>query len=255
MKLIIDTDKKELIYETDEKKHTLSLYSREAFELISHGWLKIGWSQKYSYSFSWLGRPIIQMPEDIIRIQEVIYSVKPDVIIETGIAHGGSLIFYAGLCKAMGKGKVIGIDIEIRPQNRDAIQLHELYGLITLIEGSSTDPKTIRQVEDILKPNETVLVVLDSCHTKNHVYHELESYAKFVAAGSYIIATDGVMKYFHDVPEGKTEWAIDNPVNAIEEFVQRHDEFEIVQPVWLFNESNLCKNVTYWPQAYLKRKG
>src|SRR5947208_912335 len=125
MKLTLDTAAKTLLMETEQGKRELSLYSDEAFELISDQWLKVGWNQKYPYTFSWMGRPIIQLPEDMIRIQEVIYRVRPDVIVETGVAHGGSLIYYASLCKAMESGRVVGIDIEIRPHNRKAIENHE----------------------------------------------------------------------------------------------------------------------------------
>src|SRR5689334_18801393 len=117
MKLLIDTAKKSLTVEEDGSRRDLPLYSRESFDLISREWLRVGWNQKYTYTFSWLGRPIIQLPEDLIRIQEVIYRVRPDVIIETGVAHGGALIFYASLCKAIGCGRVIGVDIEVRPHN------------------------------------------------------------------------------------------------------------------------------------------
>ena len=136
MKLIIDPEARKLVHETSSETHIFDLYSREAFELISMQWVRVGWNQKYPYTFSWMGRPIIQLPEDMIRIQEVIYRVKPDVIIETGVAHGGSLIYYASLCKAMENGRVIGIDIEIRPRNRKAIEYHELSSYLRLIEGS-----------------------------------------------------------------------------------------------------------------------
>lgn len=254
MKLTIDTSANVLIEEVNGKSRTIDLYSKEAFELISNQWVKIGWNQKYSYTFTWLGRPIIQLPEDMIRIQEVIYQVKPDVIIETGIAHGGSLIFYASLCKMMGKGRVIGIDIEIRPHNRKAIEAHELFPLITLIEGSSTSPETLKQVRKLIKTGESALVILDSCHTKQHVLDELESYHDMITPGSYIVATDGIMKYLTDVPRGNPEWVWDNPVEAVNDFVKRHPEFVVEQPRWLFNESELTKNVTHWPCAFLRRK-
>src|SRR6478672_6892783 len=122
MKLIIDTSEKTLTRETEGERHTVALYSKEAFELLSRQWLKVGWNQKYPYSFSWMGRPLIQIPEDMIRAQEVVYRLRPDVIIETGVAHGGSLIFYASLCKTIGNGRVIGIDVEIRPHNRRALE-------------------------------------------------------------------------------------------------------------------------------------
>src|SRR3954468_7792383 len=137
MRLTIDTDAATLTVEKGpEPAQTLPLYSTQAFELLSEQWLKVGWNEKYVYTFSWLGRPLIQLPEDVIRIQEVVYRVKPDVIIETGVAHGGSLVLYASLCKAMGRGRVVGVDIEIRPHNRKAIESHELSELITLVEGS-----------------------------------------------------------------------------------------------------------------------
>ena len=151
MKLTIDTTDRTLTHDSDGVSRVLGLYTKEAFELISHQWLKVGWDQKYSYSFSWMGRPIIQLPEDMIRTQEVIYRVRPDVIIETGVAHGGSLIYYASLCKAMGHGRVIGIDIEIKPDNRQAIEEHELSGLIALVEGSSVAPEIVRQVHSLVK--------------------------------------------------------------------------------------------------------
>jgi cephalosporin hydroxylase len=126
MKLMIDTTAQTLVQDTGTEQHTIPLHSKAAFELLSQLWVQVGWSQKYSYTFSWMGRPIIQLPEDLVRVQEVIYQIKPDVIVETGVAHGGSLIFYASLCKALQKGRVIGVDIEIRPHNRAAIEQHIL---------------------------------------------------------------------------------------------------------------------------------
>lgn len=253
MRLIIDTDSKTMTHEDLAETRVIDLYSKEAFELISHQWVKIGWDQKYSYTFSWLGRPIIQLPEDMIRTQEVLYRVQPDVIIETGVAHGGSLIFYASLCKLIGKGRVIGIDIEIRPQNRAAVEQHDLFPLITLIEGSSTAPEVVNQVRALLRPGETVLVILDSNHTREHVLKELEAYHSLVTSGSYIVATDGSMRDLTDVPRGNAEWASDNPAAAAEQFAAQHSEFSIEQPSWVFNESELKHNVTHWPSAWLRR--
>lgn len=253
MKLTIDTTAKLLIQEVHGKFCEIDLYSREAFELISHQWLKVGWNQKYAYTFTWLGRPIVQIPEDLVRIQEVIYQVKPDVIIETGVAHGGSLIYYASLCKLIGTGRVIGIDIEIYPHNRKAIESHEMFSHITLIEGSSTAPETVKQVKSLVKSDESVLVIIDSCHTKQHVLDELEAYHDLVTPRSYLVATDGIMRDLHDVPRGNPEWTWDNPTSAVAEFVLRHPEFVLDQPVWLFNESELTKNITCWPCAFLRR--
>ena len=129
-------------------RKTYGIGTPEAFSAISRAWLRSGWDNKYVYSFTWLGRPIIQLPDDMFRIQELIFSLKPDLIIETGVAHGGGLIFYAGLCKLMDKGRVIGIDVEIRPHNKSAIEAHPLFPLITLIEGSSIDPEVVRTASE-----------------------------------------------------------------------------------------------------------
>jgi cephalosporin hydroxylase len=254
MKLTIDTIAGKLSSETETETRVLELYSAEAFQLISQQWLKVGWNQKYPYTFSWLGRPIVQLPEDMIRAQEVIYRVRPDVIIETGVAHGGSLIYYASLCKVMGQGRVIGIDIEIRPHNRNAIEAHEMSQLITLLEGSSTSPAVVEKTHALVKPGETALVILDSNHAKSHVADELEAYCDLVTPGSYIVATDGVMKELYDVPNGKLEWERDNPAAAAEEFAALHPEFILEQPAWTFNESSLSQNITHWPGAWLRRE-
>jgi len=254
VKIVIDTDNKTLACGDGPAARTLPLYSDEAFEILSLHWLKVGWNQKYPYTFSWLGRPIIQLPEDIVRMQETIYQVKPDVIVETGIAHGGSLIFYASLFKALGRGRAIGVDIEIRPHNRSAIENHALYPYLTMIEGSSTDPLIVGRVKSLIRPGETVMVVLDSNHTKAHVAGELEAYHGLVTPGSYIVATDGSMQDLHDVPRGKPEWHRDNPVTAATDFVSRHPEFTIEQPPWPFNESTLTRVITHWPSAWLRRR-
>jgi cephalosporin hydroxylase len=253
MKLIMDTETNTLTLEEAGQSKTLNLYSREAFDAISRQWLRVGWNQKYQYTFSWMGRPVIQLPEDMMRMQEVIFQLKPDLIIETGVAHGGSLIFYSSLCKAMEKGRVIGIDIEIRRHNRAAIEAHPLSDIITLIEGSSIAPEIVTAVKAQVKPGETVLVILDSNHTYAHVYAELEAYAELVTPGSYIVATDGIMLDLADVPRGTPVWASDNPTFAARDFATKHPEFVIEQPAWVFNESELTNNITHWPGAWLKR--
>lgn len=253
MKLTIDTDQQTLVCESAAGREELPLYSDRAFDLIAEQWVKVGWNQRYSYTFSWFGRPIIQLPEDMVRTQEVIYRVRPDVILETGVAHGGSLIFYASICKALEQGRVIGIDIEVRPHNRQAIESHELASLITLIEGSSTAPETVAQAKALVKPGEKVLVLLDSNHTRQHVLDELEAYHGLVTPGSYLVATDGIMKDLHDVPRGDPAWANDNPTDAALDFAARHPEFMLEQPAWPFNQSGLSRNLTHWPGAWLRR--
>ena len=230
-----------------------SMTSAEGFKIVSDAWVRCGWDAKYVYSFSWMGRPIIQLPDDMVRIQEVIYAVKPDVIIETGVAHGGSLIFYASLCKAMERGRIVGIDIEIRPHNRAAIEAHEMFPLITLIEGSSVEPTIVEQVRGHIKSGETVLVLLDSNHTKEHVLAELEAYGPMVTKGSYIVATDGIMALVVGAPRTQPDWAWNNPLNAAEEFAAAHPEFVIEEPAFPFNEGTTRDRVTYWPSGFLKR--
>lgn len=255
MKLILDTEAATLAIESEGAPRLLDLYSKEAFEAISREWLRVGWNQKYVYTFSWMGRPVIQLPEDMIRVQEVIHRVQPDVIIETGVAHGGSLVYYASLCKAMDKGRVVGVDIEIRPHNRAAIEAHPLASYITLIEGDSTADQVVAQVKGLVRPDEAVLVLLDSNHTRSHVRAELEAYAPLVSPGSYIVATDGIMHEVARAPRGKPEWTDDNPTEAALDFAKGHPEFVIEQPAWPFNESELEHDVTHWPGAWLRRLG
>jgi len=254
MKITIDTDKQTILNE--ESGETLLLYSTKGFKMISKIWLKVGWNEKHVYTFSWMGRPIIQLPEDMIRVQEAIFQVKPNVIIETGIAHGGSLIYSASLLKTMGiEGRVIGVDIEIRPHNRKAVEEHFLFPYITLIEGSSTAPEIVSQVKDLIKPDDKVLIILDSNHSRQHVLEELESYCDLVTKDSYIVATDGIMQDVYDVPRGTSNWEKDNPVSAAHDFLANHSEFVLETPEWLFNESELKENInTHYPDAWLRRK-
>ena len=251
--LKIDEARGILIAEGPEGESVHPLESAEAFRLISRAWVRCGWDTKYVYSFSWMGRPVIQLPEDMLRIQEVIYRVKPDVIIETGVAHGGSLIFYASLFEAMGRGRVIGIDIEIRPHNRAAIEAHEMFPRITLVEGSSVAPEIVAQVGALVAPGEKVLVLLDSNHTKAHVLAELEAYGPFVTPGSYIVATDGIMKEVVGAPRTSPDWSWNNPLDAAAEFAASHPEFVLEEPVFPFNEGVVTERVTYWPKGFLKR--
>lgn len=236
---------------TGEVRHAMA--TQAAFSIVSKAWLRCGWDNKHVYSFAWMGRPIIQLPEDMIRIQELIYQVKPDVVIETGVAHGGSLIFYASLFKAMGRGRVIGIDIEIRPHNRTAIEEHELSEYITLVEGSSVAPDVVGRVKSMLKPQETVLILLDSNHTKAHVLAELYAYSPLVSVGSYIVATDGIMGDLVGAPRSSADWGWNNPKAAAEEFSKSDSRFALIEPTFPFNEGSITERVTYWPSAYLKR--
>lgn len=241
--------------DADNRLRTIPLYEEEAFRILNHYWTKIGWALKYSYRYTWMGRPVIQLPEDMLRLQEVIFRVRPDVIVETGIAYGGGLIYYASLCRMMGHGRVLGVDIEIRPHNRKAIEEHPLCEWITLLEGDSVSPDTFARVQTNIQPGEHVLVILDSCHTKEHVAQELALYHTLVAPGSYIVATDGVMEILSGLPGSRDDWHWNNPASAAREFAAEHPEFILEeQPPALFDESRTATSPTYWPSAWLKRK-
>jgi len=255
MKTTIDEKSGEVIVSAGDGEKRYPLGSAEGFAAASRAWIRAGWDAKHVYSFSWMGRPIIQLPEDMVRIQEVIWQIKPDVLIETGVAHGGSLIFYASLFKAMGKGRVVGIDIEIRPHNRRAIEAHHLSGLITLIEGSSIAPEVVDKVRSLLAPGEMTLILLDSNHTKDHVLAELNAYGPLVSVGSYIVATDGVMENVVGGPRTKPDWDLNNPRQAVLAFVEADPRFKIEEPRWEFNEGAVRNRVTYWPDAFVKRVG
>lgn len=189
---------------------------------------------KYSYNFSWLGRPIIQYPQDIVGMQELVWAVQPDLIVETGIAHGGSLIMYASLlelnaaCGGPPDSRVVGVDIDIRAHNRAAIEAHPMYQRITMIEGSSVDPAVVAQVAEAAAGRQRVLVCLDSNHTHAHVLAELEAYAPMTSVGSYCVVFDTVIE---DLPAGMfpdRPWDPgNNPKTAVREYLKSHPEFEI----------------------------
>jgi cephalosporin hydroxylase len=256
VKIIYDEERAIVTRIEGTKEETFPLTTPEAFEALSRAWLRASWDVKYPYAFSWMGRPIIQLPEDMIRIQEVIWDIKPDVIIETGVAHGGSLIFYNSLLKAMGKtdARVIGIEIDLRAHNEAALKAHPLFDGIEIFKGSSVDPEVVSQVAAIIRPGATTLIILDSNHTHSHVMAELEAYAPLVSVGSYIVATDGIMELVVGGPRTKPEWKHDNPKQAAIDFVATHPDFAVSEPAWPFNEGVVRERITYWPGAFVKRQ-
>lgn len=261
-------------------KHTtnpVQKFQEECFENIAEypkdslwigdslAWLKKAFEHKYMYNFEYLGRPIIQLPNDILAMQELIWQIKPDLIIETGIAHGGSLILSASMlslldyCDAIEQGttldpkstrrRVLGLDIDIRAHNRAAIEGHPMANRIDMIEGSSIDPAIIAQVQAIARGYERVLVCLDSNHTHEHVLAELEAYAPLASAGSYCVVFDTIVEdmpaeMFPDRPWGPG----DNPKTAVWEYLKTHPEFEIDKQI----DHKLLISVA--PDGYLKKK-
>ena len=203
---------------------------------------------KYSYNFTWLGRPIIQYPQDMIAMQEIIWQVKPDLIIETGIAHGGSLIFYASMLELLGgNGHVVGIDIDIRKYNRVEIEKHPMFKRITMIEGSSTDEVITEKVRRLAE-GKKVLVCLDSNHTHEHVLRELDLYAPLVSVGSYCVVFDTIVEDMSKGTYNDRPWDVgNNPKTAVRAYLKEHNEFVVDEKI----ENKLV--ITVAPSGYLKR--
>jgi cephalosporin hydroxylase len=203
---------------------------------------------QYSYNFSWMGRPIIQYPQDMIAMQEIIWALQPDLIIETGIAHGGSLVYYASLLEFIGKGKVLGIDIDIRAHNKAEIEKHPMFKRIEMIQGSSVAAETVDIVRAFAKDYKTILVVLDSNHTHDHVLQELELYAPLVTIGSYIVVFDTIVEFMPDDYLPGRPWGQgDNPWSATQAFLNTNPQFEIDRTI----DNKLLISVA--PEGYLRR--
>jgi cephalosporin hydroxylase len=230
----------------------------------SLAWIEQANHHKYTYNFSWLGRPIIQFPQDIVAMQELIWRIKPDLIIEAGIAHGGSLVLSASLlamldyCDAVESGssldpkttrrRVLGLDIDIRSHNRDAIQAHPLSHYIEMIQGSSIAPEVIGQVHQFAKGYKKILVFLDSNHTHEHVLAELEAYAPLTSEGSYCCVFDTLIEDMPSQMFSDRNWGPgDNPKTAVWEYLKTHSEFEIDTSI----QDKLL--ITVAPDGYLKR--
>lgn len=235
----------------EEKRNRIAGFATDAeFRALSNAWRAMALEKRYMNNFSWLGRPLIQLPTDAMALQEIIWTVKPDLIIETGVAHGGSLVLSASILEMLGHGEVVGVDIEVRPHNRRAIETHPLGKRIVLIEGSSIAPAVIAQVRACAEGKRTVLACLDSNHTHDHVLAELDAYAGLVSAGSYCIVFDTFVEdmpddyVWTDRPWGKGN----NPKTAVREWLLLHPEFEIDRSM----EDRLL--ITSAPEGFLRRK-
>ena len=232
-----------------ERKNDISNMSKDK-ELFkkSLDWMIAADEYKYTYNYSWLGRPIIKYPNDIIAMQEIIWNVKPDLIIETGIAHGGSIIFSASMMELMGRGQVISIDIDIRKHNREKIERHPMFKRIIMFEGSSIDIDIVDKVKKYVRKSSTVMIFLDSLHTHDHVLEELHSYSPFVSVGSYIVLPDTFVEYFpKGYFKGKPVDVGNNPMTAIKSFMNENDDFIVDKEI----NDKLC--ITEGFDGYLKR--
>ncbi len=235
-------------FQTRNRQHILEMAKSNSFKKLTKSWFESSVKFEYSYHFTWLGRPIIQYPQDIIALQEIIWKVKPDLIIETGIARGGSLMFSASILQLLGKGKVLGIDIKIRPENKKKIQQHFLWKRISMIEGSSIDKKTIDKVYKFAKGKKRVMVVLDSNHTHEHVLNELKAYSPLVSKNSYLVVFDTIIEDLPKKIESKQPWSKgNNPKTALLEFLKHNKQFKIDKEI----ENKLIISVA--PSGYLKK--
>lgn len=234
-------------FENERKERISSYGSNTDIQNAAKNFNIVSMRDKYSYNFSWMGRPIIQYPQDMIAMQELIWSIKPDLIIETGIAHGGSLIYYASLMELIGKGEILGVDIDIREHNRKEIEAHPMAKRIKMIQGSAIDKNIVEEVRKHTVGKKTIMVSLDSNHTHAHVLEELKLYSGFVTPGSYCVVFDTICE---DLPEGTHDrpWGIgDNPKTAVFEFLKTNSDFEIDKQI----DNKLLISVA--PDGYLKR--
>lgn len=250
-----------------ERQARLRAYaSDDSFRGLSRQWLRESMQRQYVYNFDWMGRPIIQYPQDMVAMQELVWTLRPDLIIETGIAHGGSLVLSASLlamldmCDAIESGvmldprqskrKVLGIDIDIRSHNRETIEAHPMASRIAMIQGSSIDPDVVAKVQEFSQGYQRILVCLDSMHTHDHVMAELEAYASLVSVGSYCVVFD---TFVQDMPPGffaDRPWDVgNNPKTAVHQWLKTHSEFEIDAQI----PAQLM--VTVAPDGFLRRRG
>ncbi len=220
----------------------------EELKRKSLDWMLHADKYKYTYNYTWMGRPIIKYPNDVMIMQELIWRLKPDLIIETGIAHGGSIIFSASMLELIGHGEVVAVDIDIRKHNKDEIENHPMKKRITMYEGSSTDPAIVETIRKHTEGKKTVLIALDSNHTHQHVLDELNLYAPMVTVGSYIVCPDTFVEFF---PKGYVKdrpWDVgNNPMTAVWEFLKHNPDFCIDKDI------NNKLMITEGIDGYLKR--
>ena len=240
------------------KNNVSNLIENKLFAELSKEWFEQSIKAEYSYNFEWLGRPLIQYPTDLVGMQEVFFKTKPDLVIETGIAHGGSLIFSASMMALMdicdgvsemeSARHVIGVDIDIRPHNRRAIEEHPLFSRITLLEGSSVDQSLFSELSDIAKNYKRIMVILDSNHTHDHVLEELRMYSELVSVGNYCIVMDTVIETSPIAALADRPWTVgNNPMTAVKQFLAEGSNFAVDKEI----EYKL--SVTVAPNGWLRR--
>lgn len=204
-----------------------NLYEERTLEVLATLWEKTAYHHRLTHILEWMGVPILQFAEDIVMMQELLWILKPDVLVECGVAHGGSAIMYAAMMELAGKGRVIGVDVDIRPHTRENIAKNPLSKRITLIEGNSVDPVVVTKVRSLIQADELVVVVLDSNHRRDHVKAEIHAYKDLVSVGSYLVVMDTGSSYVHDVPSGDKNMIKDSALEAVQEFLSSETKFSI----------------------------
>lgn len=244
-KQTVDTDRWNI---PSLREYVLTKKDKDLQELeeASLEWTKVASKNRLTYEIDWFGVPVIQTPEDLVLMQELVFKIQPDVIVETGIAHGGSLIFYASLFEVLGKGLVIGVDIEIREHNKKVIEAHPLFKRIEMIEGDSVSDEVIQEVKNKIPQGSKVIVCLDSNHFKDHVYKELLQYQHLVNPGSYLVVFDTNSSTLAKLGACDPDYIENGPMEAIDDFLKTNDDFQV-------DEHYNKLFVTYSPNGYLKR--
>ncbi len=252
MRITIDTEA-QLLQLTDAGEATeYSLFSPEAFRILSRQWIVLGWNLGHWNTFSWMGRQLLQLPDDVLRLAELFWKLRPGVIVETGVYDGGSTLLFASLCRLYGAGRVISVEREFRPGVREAIR--EAAGdKVMLIEGDSASHETALQVQRNIHPAERVCVFLDSDHGAQHVAAELRHFGPLVSQGCYLIVADSICHELAHTPQGESTWSWDHPDRAVDEFLAGHPDFSRERPPALFPVGVDFTELSYFPSTWLRR--
>lgn len=251
MRITIDTGAR--LLQADESGSTVEypLFSPQAFRILSHQWLLLGWNLGHWKTFSWMGRQILQLPDDILRLAELLWRLRPDVVVETGVYEGGSTLLFAALCRLRGHGRVISIDREFRPGVREAVR-ESAPDRVAFIQGDSASPETAAGVLRLLRPGDRVCVFLDSDHSARHVAAELHHLGPLVTSGCYLIVADSICAELAQCPEGESDWSWNNPGAAVDEFLAAHPEFVRDRPSGPFTTPDFTE-LSYFPSTWLRR--
>jgi cephalosporin hydroxylase len=253
MVITIDTEKTLVRVVDGSGPREYGLFSPEAFRVISRQWLVLGWNLHHSFTFSFLGRQFIQLPDDMLRLGELIWRSRPDIILETGVHDGGSTLFWATLCRMGGHGRVISIEKYLRPEVREAV-LGIAGDLVTFVEGDASSPEIAAQVRGQIREGDRVCVFLDSDHSAKHVAAELINFGALVSPGCYMVVADSNMPDVAHTPRGQKAWLSDSPAKSVDEFLAVHPEFRRERPVPLFPEEKFdFTELSYSQQTWLKR--